>query len=172
MDCVCGCGRNVSGKLAERNFIAASVALELLAWDKNRATVTPGREGREGLIARGAECYAQLLCSLHGEAVADPDEHCNGWLAESAGMRAGLSDLTKRRLLGKEPPNLSKADMEVLDRVHPEASFTGRTADAPAGAPADGDLVDKLERLGALRKDGLLTDEEFDLAKARLLGLG
>ncbi len=38
----------------------------------------------------------------------------------------------------------------------------------PAPAPQD-DMIAQLERLGALRAQGLLTDEEFAAAKAKLL---
>jgi putative oligomerization/nucleic acid binding protein len=189
MECVCGCEREISGvTLTQRNFVAARVALELLAWDKNRASPTPGPEGREGLIAQGAECYQRLLYSLHEEGSGDPDADCDEWLRESAAMRALRSDMNTKRFLGRGPgsPNLSEHDMAQLDRLHPELSFTGKFA-APGGgqgtAPEDGgqlaengdaapgnDLVDKLERLRALRDEGALTDDEFAAAKARLLG--
>jgi hypothetical protein len=159
MDCVCGCGREVSGKLLQRNFVAASVALELLAWDKNRASPSPGPDSREGLIARGADCYQRLLDSLHGEGADDPEADCEAWLRESSDLRAGDSNMTKWRVIGAGGPRLSKADMEQLDRKHPELSFTGRAAE-----PGD-----KLARLRALHDDGVLSDEEFAAAKGRLL---
>ena len=185
MECVCGCGTDLAGKLRQRNFIAASVALELLVWDRNRAGPTPGPDGREGLIARGSDCYQRLLYSLHGQG-GDPDGDCEAWVAESAAMRADLPEMTRQRLLGDSRPNLSKSDMALLDRKHPELSFTGRvgaavgtaTPDKPMtrlepdldpGAPTE-DIVERLERLRALREDGFLTDEEFTAAKARLLG--
>jgi Short C-terminal domain len=175
MECVCGCGREIPKKLADRNFIAAAVAIELLAWDRNRALPGAGPEGREGLIARGAECYERLLYSLHGGGGGDPDEQCNAWLQESLQMRAGRSDMTKKRLFSSGSPNVSKEDMARLDRRHPDHSFTGGEpttahADTPAAPPSDDDLVDKLERLRVLRDDGVLTEEEFTAAKARLLG--
>jgi hypothetical protein len=180
MECVCGCGREISGaKPAQRNFTAASVALELLAWDKNRASPTPGPDGREGLIARGADCYQQLLYVLHEEGSGDPDADCAEWLRESAELRLQRSDMNKRQFLGRGPaaPALSEHDMAQMDRRQPELSFTGRLA-APSGGEGaasggdapDTDLVDKLERLRALREDGTLTDDEFAAAKARLLG--
>lgn len=43
-------------------------------------------------------------------------------------------------------------------------------AAAPAAAGA-GDVSAELERLGALHTQGLLTDEEFSAAKAKLLGI-
>jgi hypothetical protein len=179
MECVCGCGREIPKDMAERNFIAAGVALELLTWDRDRALPGPGPEGREGLIARGVECYERLLYSLHGEGGGDPDEPCSAWLKESTQMRADRSDMTKKRFFGGNQPNLSKEDLARLDRRHPERSFTGgdvQPAREPAapGSPSasarDDDLVEKLERLRAMRDDGVLTEEEFAAAKARLLG--
>ena len=44
----------------------------------------------------------------------------------------------------------------------------------PAAAPAAGtgdDVADQIRRLGELRSQGLLTDEEFAAAKARLLDI-
>jgi hypothetical protein len=35
----------------------------------------------------------------------------------------------------------------------------------------DENMVSKLERLGKLRQEGLLTDEEFTVAKRKVLGL-
>ena len=45
-------------------------------------------------------------------------------------------------------------------------------APAPAPAPAAGgtDLVAELQKLGALRDQGILSDDEFAAAKAKLLG--
>jgi len=161
MDCVCGCGRNLSKDLADRNYIAASVAIELLVWDKNRALPGAGPEGREGLIARGTECYERLLYSLHGEGPGDPDPEARAWLAESKEMRMHRSDMTKGRFFGGNAPNVSKEDMARIDRRHPERSFTGESAAASEAEP-------QMERLRTLRDEGVLTDEEFAAAKARL----
>jgi len=188
MECVCGCGRDIPKSAIDRNITAAAVAIELLTWDRNRAMPGPGPEGREGLIARGVECYEKLLYSMHGEGGVDSDEEADRWLAESRAMRANRSDMTKRRFLGGGAPNVSQEDMDRLDRRHPERSFTGGSAAAqseaarasgePAGPAAasasasssDDDLVAKLERLRSLHEDDVLTDEEFAAAKARLLG--
>lgn len=37
--------------------------------------------------------------------------------------------------------------------------------------PYDENMVSKLERLGKLRQEGLLTEEEFTVAKRKVLGL-
>jgi hypothetical protein len=185
MECVCGCGRDLPKNFADRNYLAASVAIELLGWDKNRALPGPVPEGREGLIARGVECYERLLYSLHGGGGSDPDAECQDWLSESEAMRAHRSDMTKRSFFGGNRPNVSKEDMARIDRRHPERSFTGGLEVTPGAAPTapaepappsatatatgDDDLVSQLERLRALRDEAVLTDEEFAAAKARLL---
>jgi hypothetical protein len=171
VDCVCGCGRSIGKDSADRNYIAASVALELLVWDKNRALPGPGPEGREGLIARGVECYEQLLYVLHGEGAGDPDPEADDWLTESRAMRADRSDMTKGRFFGGNAPNVSKEDMARIDRRHPERTFTGQAAAVPPPAASD-DLVAGLERLRTLRDEEVLTEEEFAAAKARLLERG
>jgi hypothetical protein len=46
-------------------------------------------------------------------------------------------------------------------------------AEAPAAAPADGggdDLVGQIEQLSQLHNAGVLSDEQFESAKAKLLG--
>ena len=43
-------------------------------------------------------------------------------------------------------------------------------APAPAATP-EADPVAEIERLGALKDKGLLTDEEFSAAKAKILGI-
>lgn len=45
-----------------------------------------------------------------------------------------------------------------------------RPSATPGGASADADPVAQLERLAALREKGVVTDDEFQTAKAQLLG--
>ena len=178
MRCVCGCDRTVPKNQGEQNLLAASVALELLAWDKNRSIPGAEIEGREGLIARGAEHYQRLLYSLH-QGVGEPDEDGQAWLKEARRMRADRGDMTKKQFFGGgSGPKLDQEDIDRLDPLHPELSFTGGVGAPldderiPAAVPAareDDGMVEKLERLGALHRDGVLTDEEFAGAKARLI---
>ncbi len=44
-------------------------------------------------------------------------------------------------------------------------------APAPAAAPAAEDPIAQIERLGQLKEQGLLTDEEFAAQKAKILGI-
>ncbi|MGH2586001.1 MAG: SHOCT domain-containing protein [Dehalococcoidia bacterium] len=41
---------------------------------------------------------------------------------------------------------------------------------APAAAPAGGDMMAQLQQLAQMKQSGVLTDEEFAAAKAKLLG--
>ena len=41
----------------------------------------------------------------------------------------------------------------------------------PEAPPTQDDVITQLERLGALKAQGLITQEEFDAQKAKLLGL-
>ncbi|MEK9663373.1 MAG: SHOCT domain-containing protein [Candidatus Nanopelagicales bacterium] len=44
-------------------------------------------------------------------------------------------------------------------------------AATPAAAEPEADPISEIERLGALKEKGLLTDEEFTAAKAKILGI-
>ncbi len=78
-----------------------------------------------------------------------------GALREATGERAyGGGRVVVRRGLSTEPRH------------------TARPADPPPRDGSDasgGDVVDRLERLAALRRAGDITNEEYELAKARLL---
>jgi hypothetical protein len=51
-----------------------------------------------------------------------------------------------------------------------EAQQQQAAAQAPAAAP-QGDSMDQLKELGQLHQSGVLTDEEFTAAKAKILGV-
>jgi hypothetical protein len=55
-----------------------------------------------------------------------------------------------------------------------EAAYVQHAQRMPAPAPAapapDEDVISQLERLGALKAQGILTEEEFQAQKAKLLG--
>jgi hypothetical protein len=73
-------------------------------------------------------------------------------------------------LLGSGGPPEAFAD--ELRRLFPDAQITVANSETigAGGSPAAGDPVSALERLAELHASGALTDEEFALAKARLLG--
>lgn len=81
-------------------------------------------------------------------------------LAQSALAEVAAGDQSTES--GAEP----NRPVESTEPVAPEIRGSGSAATEPL-APL---LTEELERLAALRADGLLSDEEFTTAKARLLG--
>jgi hypothetical protein len=59
---------------------------------------------------------------------------------------------------------------DLFRRIDPPAGLTGLPGGAGTIPEPSGDLVEDLARLAQLRTSGVLTDEEFAAAKARLLG--
>jgi Bacterial PH domain/Short C-terminal domain len=51
----------------------------------------------------------------------------------------------------------------------PHASVPASTTEARAGDPFGGDVLDKLERLGKLKAEGVLTEKEFQAQKRKIL---
>lgn len=147
------------------------MALELLAWDKARATGRlgdPGQDAAAGVIERGADCYRSLIRSLHGDASSYAPEQGVAWLSESMVERQGRQYMTtKVGLLGRDRLLLNEEDYERMDRVNPERSFSAEVVPGGPGAT----VVDELGRLASLFDAGALTTEEFEAAKARVLGL-
>ncbi len=63
-----------------------------------------------------------------------------------------------------------KVAQRQADKQEEKESAQAAAAPAPAAAP-ETDAVAEIERLGALKEKGLLTDEEFAAAKAKILGI-
>jgi hypothetical protein len=63
---------------------------------------------------------------------------------------------------------MHQASAPVYDEAPPPPAPA--PAPAPAAAPGGDDLMDQLERLADLKAEGLLNDEEYAAAKAKLLG--
>ena len=57
------------------------------------------------------------------------------------------------------------AQQEAPAYAEPEPTYA-----APAPAPAVSDPIHQLKELGALREQGILTDDEFAAQKAKILG--
>ncbi|MBU6311341.1 MAG: SHOCT domain-containing protein [Actinomycetales bacterium] len=63
-----------------------------------------------------------------------------------------------------------KVAQRQADKQEEKESAQAAAAPAPAAVP-ETDAVAEIERLGALKEKGLLTDEEFAAAKAKILGI-
>ena len=81
-----------------------------------------------------------------------------------AGTATAVSNRVSRRQAGRwaaqEPPPPPQGY---------EQPYSPQQYAPPPVAPDQGDVIAQLERLGELRAKGILTDEEFESQKARLL---
>jgi hypothetical protein len=68
--------------------------------------------------------------------------------------------------LNIQSQELTEEDQAAIDRYEKEGEPV--SSDAPAGEPG---YLNELERLGHLRDEGYITDEEFEAKKKDLLGL-
>ena len=98
-----------------------------------------------------------------------------------AGTASTVVGATQRRQAGKAQ---EKADAQAAQQAAVEsqqqmadmpaqmdAMQTQQQQQPAAAAPAGGnDMMAELERLGQLKANGILTDEEFAAAKAKILG--
>jgi hypothetical protein len=63
-----------------------------------------------------------------------------------------------------------EAYSEAQDAAYAEHAQRVQAAAPPAAPAAQEDTISQLERLGALKSQGILTEEEFEAQKAKLLG--
>jgi hypothetical protein len=63
----------------------------------------------------------------------------------------------------------AQVDALAAQQAAPAAPPPAPAAPAPAAAPVDGGLMAELTKLAELKAAGILTDEEFSAAKAKLL---
>ncbi len=175
MECYCGCGRRVSRQLTDTNLRISEVALELLAWDKRRST-SPMEPGdfveTERLIDRGANSHRRLLAALHGElddvSLVESDE----WLAESKARWHDREEMTERGGFLRGPQAEADQGRSRPHRSRPSgAELLGLVPGAGRGSRRSrrsADPAGQLQRLRSLRAEGILTEDEFRAAEARL----
>jgi hypothetical protein len=83
-------------------------------------------------------------------------------------------DLTEEELvaamdqLGIKSIELDENDQAYIEQADAEDAGTDASAGAEEDKPS---YLDELERLGQLRDEGIITDEEFEAKKKELLGL-
>jgi len=91
-----------------------------------------------------------------------------------AGTATAVSNRVSRRQANRwQQQEYAQAYEQQQQYAPPPQSYTPPPAPAPAAAaaPAGDDVSAQLQRLSDLKNQGVLTDEEFAAAKARLLGI-
>ena len=99
-----------------------------------------------------------------------------GTMARTAAI-AGTASAVNGRVARRQAEKYADRDAQIMasrsQSYQQDMAASAPPPQAPAAAPAasgEDDLLDKLERLGKLRDQGVLTDAEFAAQKAKLLG--
>jgi hypothetical protein len=99
--------------------------------------------------------------------------------AAATAVVAGTAQATRNAVNRRQADKNAKAYTEAMNSAQPQQQYAPppqQYAPPPppqqVAAPASGsDQIEQLERLGALKAQGLLTDEEFAAQKAKILGM-
>ncbi len=83
---------------------------------------------------------------------------------------AGTATATRNAVNRHSAKKNAEAYSEAQDAASMEHAQRMQAAAPAAAAPAQEDMISQLERLGALKAQGILTEEEFEAQKAKLLG--
>ena len=87
---------------------------------------------------------------------------------------AGTATAVSNRVSRRQASRWQQQEYDQQEQAYaqqPPPAYAPAPAPAPAPPPAGADMTAELERLATLRSQGVLTDEEFAAAKAKLLGL-
>jgi transcription initiation factor TFIID subunit TAF12 len=89
-----------------------------------------------------------------------------------AGTATAVSGRVSRRQANRYAQKQQAQDEEQQqDEPEDQAAEPGTAAPAPASAAGDASVGDQLQQLATLKDQGVLSDEEFTAAKAKLLGI-
>jgi hypothetical protein len=92
--------------------------------------------------------------------------------AAVVGTATATRNAVNRRQADKNAQAYAQAEASAAQVAPPPQQYAPPPPPPPApAAPSNEDVVSQLERLGALKAQGLLTDEEFNAQKAKLLGM-
>jgi hypothetical protein len=92
--------------------------------------------------------------------------------AAVVGTATATRNAVNRRQADKNAQAYAQAEAAAAQVAPPPQQYAPPPPPPPAAAPVPAeDPITQLERLGALKAQGLLTDEEFNAQKAKLLGM-
>jgi hypothetical protein len=90
--------------------------------------------------------------------------------AAVVGTATATRGAVNRRQADKNAKAYAQAEATVSATQSPPPQEV-QYVEAPAAPAPDEDVITQLERLGALKAQGILTEEEFAAQKAKLLGI-
>lgn len=87
-----------------------------------------------------------------------------------AGTATAVSNRVSRRQAGRwAAQDQQQTEHQYYQQQYQEPAYAAPAPAAPAASSSD-DLIERLQKLGELRDQGILTDAEFAAQKAKLLG--
>jgi len=89
-----------------------------------------------------------------------------------AGTAGAVSHHQQQKYANKQEQEYAEqqAQQQAMDQAAAQAVAQQQAQAAPAAAPQD-ETMAKIQQLAELNKQGILSDEEFAAAKAKLLGI-
>jgi len=170
---------------AEQSSVGAGEAL----WDLDVKVKPENGDPFDAHLEAKLPQYTMLMVGSTVPVVVDPSDHSQvtldmspqGWmdatiasagqmgaLAGNPALAAPIKEMMEAAM--KDPVAFRQHAMEEAQKAFGAAGFT--VVGATAGAPQTGEaaMVDTLQKLADLHKQGVLTDEEFAQQKAKLLG--
>ncbi len=99
--------------------------------------------------------------------------------AAATAVVAGTAQATRNAVNRRQADKNAKAYTEAVNAAQPQQQqyapppqqYAPPPPPPPAAPATQDDQIEQLERLGALKAQGLLTDEEFAAQKAKILGM-
>ncbi|MEU1349036.1 SHOCT domain-containing protein [Streptomyces sp. NPDC005776] len=82
---------------------------------------------------------------------------------------AGTASAVSGRVQRHQQARFAEDDSAQMAEEQTRQQAQAQAAQQQAAEPSGDDLISQLERLAELKKQGILTDAEFDAQKARLL---
>jgi Short C-terminal domain len=83
---------------------------------------------------------------------------------------AGKHVARKQQYAAEQDERISDLEQQQYAQQAPPAPAPAAPAPAPAAQPAAPSMLDQINQLAALHQQGVLSDDEFTAAKAKLLG--
>ena len=90
--------------------------------------------------------------------------------AAVVGTATATRNAVNRRQADKNMQAYSQAQQNAYAQTSPPPQQVVYAAPPPAPVPTE-DVITQLERLGALKAQGIITEDEFNTQKAMLLGM-
>ena len=82
----------------------------------------------------------------------------------------GTATATRNAVNRRQADKNAAAYTEAMNQAQPQVQYV-EAPPPPAPPSPEEDVITQIERLGALKAQGLITEEEFVAQKAKLLGL-